>query len=110
MDAKKKQMLLIAILAVGGLGWGSYYFFIRDSGPVVQSGMQSGPSERRVRQDIVDRSKATNTRKTAKRAPTKERVAPNRKVREASNTSSAKRKTRRGKEKKVKKKVITPAA
>lgn len=111
MDEKKKQIVLVAVLAVLGLGWGSYYFFIRDTGVVENTAMNTGPVERKARKDVEDSKKAPTRRRAKARAPKEEKVAPTRKVRDVSERdTSTRRKTRRAKETKVKKKKIVPAA
>lgn len=101
---EKKQKLLIAILAVAGLGAGSFYYFTREEGPGAPTVLDAGAG-RKTRAKTAEAPKTTarpaKTEKTAaapaEPAGRKERVertedVSGRKTRSKTNTEVTKKK------------------
>ena len=109
MAPNQKQKILLAILAVLGLGAGSWFFLLRDSGGSAQATVSTGPAQRRERVK-TDESKKTQRRQDKPKAATTERAAPERRERpEEVKTSEASRRAKKSTTTEVKKKKITPA-
>ena len=112
MDKQKKQIILVAVLAVVALGAGGYYVMTRERvDPNLGRATTTGPVKRKVREKVetkkTDRKKRAKSRK--RRDDTK--VGVTRKERKSSGKKTAKRRSkRRGTGTKVKKKEIKPAA
>jgi hypothetical protein len=105
----KKQKMLIAILAVAGLGAGSYYAFFRDSGssqaPIVQN--TAGRKERK--KDDDSGKKEGRKERAEKAAPAPEPTGRKDRVEKPEEASG--RKTRGKSNNEItKKKKIVPAA
>ncbi len=108
MDDKTKQKVLIAALAVIGLGCGSYYFF-SGSGDDALSQQKSGPSVRKTREATADTGRTR--RKVARTAKRREDAPAVRKQRDDSTRqTSTRRKARKGGKRREQKKKVVPAA
>lgn len=110
MEQAKKQKLLLAILAVAGLGAGYYYVFVRESS-AAQAVTTGGPVGRRERAKTEDTAK----KDVRKEKPVQTAAAPQpvaRKERaERPETESSGRKARGKANTEInKKKKIIPAA
>lgn len=112
MEQDKKQKMLIALLAVAGLGAGSFWYFSRetDTAQVAQGGPGTGRRERKGGEDAPKKEGRKEKEKKVAEAPA---AATGRKEREprAETEGPSGRKSRSGKSNEaVKKKKITPAA
>ncbi len=107
MAQDQKQKVLLAILAVVALGAGSYFMFLRDSGPAINTAVDNEPGQRRVRKETTEN--APRRREVTRRAPT-EKAEPVRREREEIEAPTSSRRERRNKNTEVKKKTIAPAA
>ena len=108
MDDKKKQMLLFGVLGVLVLGAGSYFLFLRDTGPTKKHDTTQREARARER-------KAPTTKKETARRPTRQRTTP--KAREDTGRVRAPKEKKAGKARQrkrgsggTKKKKITPMA
>ena len=110
MDEQKKQKVLLALVAVVFLGAGSVWYFTRDTGVGSSASVQSGPVQRKVRNQSDQTVKKTSRKKKrVRRDATAEAVT--RKERKTADRQTVERKKRKGRrDKKVKKEVIAPAA
>ena len=109
MDAQKRNKLLVAVLAVVGLGAGSFWYLSGDSGGPKTAAVNEGPVERKQRV-VTDEAKTTRKAKDPKAAPRAEPTTIERKEREAPEEATIERKKRREDKTKEKKKTIAPAA
>ena len=109
VDDKTKQKVLVATLAVIGLGCGSYYFIFRDSGNEALRAQKSGPTVRKARAETADSGRAK--RRTARTTKRREDAPTVRKQRDDSTRqTSTRRKARKGGKRRVEKKKVVPAA
>jgi uncharacterized protein HemX len=114
VDKQKKQIVLVAVLAVVALGAGGYAFLTRERvDPNLGRKATAEPQQRRAREvsesDKPDRRKRDPKRRTASRDS--EMVGQDRKRREVTAKKAPSRRSgRRGATKKVKKKEVKPAA
>lgn len=105
---EKKQKLLIALLAIAGLGAGSFYYFTREPGsdaPVVLDG-STGRKERKK----TDEAPKTAVRKETTARPVAAAEPAGRKERVERTEEASGRKTRTKGTETVKKKKLAPAA
>jgi len=102
MEQDKKQKVMIAILAIAGLGAGSYYFMTRDSGDnkPVASGAETGRKERKASADSGKKEERKDKKEVKAAAPepvgrkereTKETADSGRKGRGPKNTENVKK-------------------
>lgn len=112
MDKQKKQIMLVAVLAVVALGAGGYFVMTRERvDPNRGRATTTGPVQRKVREQAETKKTETKRRVAkTKKTPATEATA-SRKVRKDTGKKTAKRRSkRRGEGTKVKKKEIKPAA
>lgn len=106
---EKKQKMLIAILAVAGLGAGSYFYLTREpanEAPTVISGSTARKERKASDQPAKSTERKERTEKTAAAPP-----PPTRKERVERTEEASGRKTRtKGPTEVTKKKKIVPAA
>lgn len=108
MDQKKKQQVLLAIVAVVALGAGGVFYLSRDTGANTAGQQNTVRTGRKVRQQTAA---AKTKKRTVRRGPRKKAVVTGRKERgERAGPRSSSRKTRGRKKAKVKKAKRTPAA
>ena len=110
MDEKKKQILLLSVLGVLVLGAGSYYLFLRDTGPTRRQSTTETQSKGRERRAPVKTQKK-QARKAA-RKPTKPKA---REDTARVRTPTKEKKESKGRQRKrgsteKKKKKLTPMA
>ncbi len=110
MDDQQRKKILVGVLAVGALGAGSWFMFLRE--PPQRNEVIAGPATtgRKVRKTVVKKTtgrkeRAKKTRKSHDELSMgrKERKAPDRKA------SGGRKKRGRG-DRQVKKKKIVPAS
>lgn len=110
MEQDKKQKMLIALLAVVGLGAGSFYYFTRDSGtnaaPVVDT---SGTRKERKKTDDSAK-KDTRKERTEKTAAAPTPTARKERAERPEADSSGRKSRGKGGTEITKKKKIVPAA
>lgn len=110
MDEQKKKKVLLAVLAVVGLGAGGYYGFIRDTEPAYVPPKRGEVKQRQ--RTVVDKS-SQRTRRTTRKKRTQSAVEKLVNKRERTKVEP-KKKTRRerGRKKgvKTKKKALIPSA
>jgi hypothetical protein len=106
----KKQKILIAVLAVAGLGAGSYYFLLREA-PNAAPTMATDGGGRKERKVSADTNKKDTRKEREKRAeaPAEPEGRKEREARPTTEASGRKKRDGKGTEA-VKKKKIVPAA
>lgn len=111
MEQDKKQKVLIAILAIAGLGAGYYYVFVRESGNE-QAAVTQGPTGRLERKKTEGAVAKTEGRKERAETAVAAPVPTGRKEREARPEATTTGRKTRGKANTEinKKKKIVPAA
>ena len=111
MDAQKKQKVMIAVLATAVLGAGASFFLFGDSGSSDADVANTGPVTRRVREVSQTEGKSARRTQATKTRRDKPKATVQRRQREEVESQTAQRRTKRDQgRKKVKKKVLTPAA
>ncbi len=111
MDKQKKQIIVVAVLAVVALGAGGYFVMTRERvDPNLGRATNTGLAKRKVRAD-AETKKPDRKKRAARKKKKATKVGATRKERKATGKKTAKRRSkRRGEGKKVKKKEIKPAA
>jgi len=109
VDEQKKKKVLVAVLAVAGLGAGLVWYQSGDSGPRKSAAITGGSVERKQRA-ASEATKTVRKVKESKAATRAEPVAVERKEREAREEATVERKKKREEKTKEKKKTIAPAA
>ncbi len=110
MDELKKKKVLVAVLAVAGLGAGLVWYQSGDSGPPKSAAVTEGAATERKQRVVTEEAKTTRKVKDTKAATRAEPAATERKEREAPDEQTTERKKRREEKTKEKKKTIAPAA
>ena len=110
MDNQQKQKILIGVLAVGALGAGSWFVFLREAPQRNDATTEDVVVARKARKNVAKttsgrKSRAKKTRKT------QDELSMGRKERTGAARKAASGRKKRGRgAKQVKKKKLTPAA
>ncbi len=109
MDDQKKKKMLLALVAVGVLGAGSYYFVLRGDESSAKDFTKAVPTERKKSEKVAETK--TDKRKAPKATKEEVEKAPSeRKERAEAEDTVSERKKKRIEKQETKKKTLAPAA